>query len=420
VDWNSQQERALKAVDRWIKDDSESCPQVFRLFGFAGTGKTTLAKHLAANVDGLVLFAAYTGRAAHVLLKNGAPNADTIHALIYYTAEKSKEKLKELQTTLDDLIKELKLFPLVDDKESTRKKFIDEHVKVISLRRQIKEEKSNASKPYFVLNQDSRVKDAKLLVIDEVSMVNEEMGRDLESFGTKILVLGDPFQLQPTMGLGYFTSQEPDILLTQVMRHDNDILELATNLREKIPLKVGHYGDVSIITPEELNSDMAMDADQILLGTNKKRHAINRRMRQLHGYPENYPVAGDKIVCTRNEKAAGLLNGAIWYVNETFAEDDKLERMGEVELMIKDSPSSEHVKSVLAHTNPFLGLDLPAWAMSEASCFDWGYALTVHKAQGSQFENVLLFDHSRVFRREKWQWLYTGVTRAQEKLTIVV
>lgn len=52
--------------------------------------------------------------------------------------------------------------------------------------------------------------------------------------------------------------------------------------------------------------------------------------------------------------------------------------------------------------------------------FTYGYALTVHKAQGSQWPSVVLFDESRCFREDRARWLYTGVTRAAEKLTVVI
>ena len=55
----------------------------------------------------------------------------------------------------------------------------------------------------------------------------------------------------------------------------------------------------------------------------------------------------------------------------------------------------------------------------ESDEFDYGYALTVHKAQGSQWDDVLLFDESYAFREHRARWLYTGLTRAAKRLTIV-
>ena len=83
------QDAALKAVDDWLKakPGRNGTPQVFRLFGFAGTGKTTLARHIADGVDGEVKFAAFTGKAALVMRNKGCDNASTIHSLIYRAGE---------------------------------------------------------------------------------------------------------------------------------------------------------------------------------------------------------------------------------------------------------------------------------------------------------------------------------------------
>ena len=79
------QDAALKAVAAWLKarPGSRGTPQVFRLFGYAGTGKTTLARHLAEGVDGRVVFGAFTGKAALVMRRKGCADASTIHSMIY-------------------------------------------------------------------------------------------------------------------------------------------------------------------------------------------------------------------------------------------------------------------------------------------------------------------------------------------------
>ena len=68
------------AVSNWLKD--KNGPQVFRLFGWAGTGKSTLARYLAEGVRS-VKYAAFTGKAALVMRKKGCRGASTIHSLIY-------------------------------------------------------------------------------------------------------------------------------------------------------------------------------------------------------------------------------------------------------------------------------------------------------------------------------------------------
>ena len=98
-------------------------------------------------------------------------------------------------------------------------------------------------KPRFALNPQSDAAHAKLIVLDEVSMVGEEMARDLMSFGKPILVLGDPGQLPPIKGEGAFTKDAPDIMLTEIHRQagESAIIRLATMARQGEPIGFGQY-----------------------------------------------------------------------------------------------------------------------------------------------------------------------------------
>ena len=160
------QDDALKAVADWLKakPGGGSTPPIFRLFGYAGTGKTTLARHIADGVDGEVKYAAFTGKAASVMRGKGCHGASTIHSLIYRTRESGDEI------------------------------------------------------PNFDLWDEAPASKAELIIIDECSMVDPELGKDLLSFGVPLLVLGDPAQLPPIQGGGFFTEAEPDAMLTEVHR----------------------------------------------------------------------------------------------------------------------------------------------------------------------------------------------------------
>jgi len=81
MQWGNQQQHALDRIGKWVKDPKAK--QVFKLFGWAGTGKTTLAKHVADSFGGSVMYAAYTGKAALVLRSKGCEGASTIHSTIY-------------------------------------------------------------------------------------------------------------------------------------------------------------------------------------------------------------------------------------------------------------------------------------------------------------------------------------------------
>ncbi len=423
--WSPQQDAALVAVAKWLADPE--APQVFRLFGYAGTGKTTLARHFGQGVEGTVLYGAFTGKAAYVLRQKGCPDASTIHSMIYNSKELSRANLRDLERTLVELRAELTVeigaqpeVELDDDgfRPRTTEELVENHPRVMDLVGKVKREREALSRPMFTLDTESAVKDAKLVIIDEVSMVDGRMGEDLESFGTKILVLGDPAQLPPVYGEGYFTKDvTPDVMLTDIHRQaeGNPIIAMATKVRNQENLQVGSYGDSRVSEKAHINETHALAADQILVGRNKTRHASNRRMRLLYGRTDALPVSGDKLVCLRNNHDLGLLNGAIWFVNDVgMIEPER------IFLSLRPEDDADPL-DVEAHTHHFKGQGaaLPWWERKEAEEFDYGYALTVHKSQGSQWDNVLLFDESYCFRADKWRWLYTGLTRAAQSVTVV-
>ncbi len=407
MQWSPQQDNALLAVARWLKDPNQ---QVFRLFGYAGTGKTTLAKHLAAGVSGEVIFAAFTGKAAHVLRQKGCEGATTIHSLIYHTKEKGKARLKDLEVQMMTLKQEL----LANGVEPEA---LEQNQRVNDFKALIKKERENLSRPSFVLNHESTVQHAALIVIDECSMVDDQMGADLLSFGTKVLVLGDKAQLPPVGGAGYFTENvDPDIMLDEIHRQagDNPIIRLATDVRNGKKLSLGQYGTSKIITLEELDRQEVLAVDQIIVGKNATRHDYNARLRELQGRKSKFPEPTDKLVCLRNNHELGLLNGAIW---ETIA----VGHADDTNVMMEIQNEDMDYLEVTAHSHYFLGTeaDLPWWERKEAEEFDYGYALTCHKAQGSQWDDLMVFDESYCFRKDRNRWLYTAITRAAEKLTIV-
>src|SRR5689334_22324343 len=260
------QQDALKSVSDWLKagPGANGNPQVFRLFGYAGTGKTTLARHIADEADGEVKFAAFTGKAASVMRGKGCHGATTIHGLIYRARESGEEI------------------------------------------------------PSFDLYDEAPASKADLIVIDECSMVDAELARDLLSFKVPVLVLGDPAQLPPVQGAGFFTAAKPDIMLTEVHRQaqDDPIVRLSLEVRTGRDLIPGSYGETQVVKRADLNPERVLQADQILVGRNSTRRAYNNRIRQLLGMTDTLPVLNDKLVCLRNNRDKGLFNGALWTVKQ--------------------------------------------------------------------------------------------------------
>jgi len=361
-EWSRQQAEAIDRAGRWLRKGE---PQIFRLFGYAGTGKTTLARHVAEGAKGGTVFAAFTGKAAMVMRSKGCAGATTIHALIYRATE------------------------------------------------------GGDAGPTFALNADGPASRAGLIVIDECSMVDEEVGRDLLSFGKPVLVLGDPFQLPPVKGGGFFTESEPDAMLTEIHRQaaDDPIIRLSEIVRAGGTLSEGVYGETRVIGRADIDATQVMAADQVLVGVNRTRRAYNKRIRELNGFEGPLPVAGDRLVCLRNDRAKGLINGGVWRVEALGGMRNDHVRMT---LRAEDEGGRETVKvAVLKQFFEGAEGELPFSLRRESDEFDYGYALTVHKAQGSQWDHVMLFDESFAFREHRARWLYTGLTRAARRLTVV-
>jgi exodeoxyribonuclease-5 len=251
-------------------------------------------------------------------------------------------------------------------------------------------------------------------------MVDAELGRDLLSFGVPLLVLGDPAQLPPIQGGGFFTEAEPDAMLTEVHRQaqGDPIVRLSMAIRAGEMLEPVREGDMQIVTKADLDPQRVLEADQVLVGRNNTRRAYNKRLRERRGIDDPLPVAGDRLVCLRNNKKKALFNGGLWTVKDRGARKTGLMTL---RLMPDESFGGRGVK-VTVRPECFLGgIEQFDWPQRKPyDEFDFGYVLTVHKAQGSQWDDVVLFDESFAFQDSRARWLYTGVTRAAKKLTVVV
>jgi exodeoxyribonuclease-5 len=384
--WSPQQDDALCAVDGWLHERDR---QVFRLFGYAGTGKTTLAAAVGSQISG-VYYCAFTGKAAQVLRSYGAEPATTIHRLIY-------------KTTFDP----------------------------------------ETGRYQHTLRPRAELADIKLIIVDECSMVGARLGQQLVSYGTPILAVGDPEQLPPVQDKGAFFMDlpgEPDVVLTEIHRQalQSPILALATDIRNGGKLwRSGRYnsGALHIVrnTPEVPEA-----FDMLLVGRNAARRAWNGTLRRKLGFcergqrPSPPPQRSERVVCLRNDYgfAVPLLNGGVWQVNAAVPKIAFVTERGVpvVELALEGEDGAvDEVRVPLAWFGAEVGEgQRQRWHSLGLQEFDFANALTVHKAQGSQWENVLLFAHDvepfvhhqgKEFGR---RWLYTAITRASEKLTVVI
>jgi exodeoxyribonuclease V len=419
---SDQQATAIRRIEHWYRFETRT-QQVFRLFGYAGVGKTTITRHAIAELGlevalGEVLYAAYTGKAALCMTRAGTP-ASTIHQLLYRVNEVTKAEIERLEKEIASLEAEIpSLSPGARTIEMTC---------LAALKTQL----TDAYKPRFVLNDESRIRDADLIVLDEMSMVPEEMATDLLSFGKPILVLGDPGQLPPIKGEGYFTNTTPDVMLTEIHRQaqDSPIIRLATKAREGRTIPLETYGaGVEKTFRTRATPDRLLQFDQVICGRNATRMQLTLGMRHAQGLTEALPTGPrDKIIVLRNRHDLGVVNGH-------FVTLDNIAPVNDITVsatvVTEDGAAIGGTKARLPiYTGNFLDhVELDPnrerrdfWNKKGLIDATEGNAITCHKAQGSQWPSVAVVqDGMGGTPEDRSRWLYTAITRAERGLSIYV
>ncbi|ARC67275.1 ATP-dependent RecD-like DNA helicase (plasmid) [Bacillus licheniformis] len=388
IDLTPVQMDAVKSIQDWYKSGKK---QTYFLAGYAGTGKSTLVDYVI-NTLGIkkssVAFACYTGKAALVLTQKakGKYKAVTLHRLIYKLDFDSKGKMQ------------------------------------------------------FVLKDPDELKDIKLIVVDEASMVDGNIMRDLKSFDKKILFIGDQGQLPPVSNNGNEEFLEmfnnPDFVLTEIHRQaeGNPIIHLSMLARTKKPISYGWYGEnkealvISRTQWETIKQNCYTSADQIICGYNKTRTSLNKDIRKYIGHTNKLPQVGDKLICTRNNwskniRDINLVNGMTGYVkciSYDIPNDEEIKRSA-MSIDFQPDFTEETFDKLFLVNDHFEGkkYNLLPHEYNIYSQFDFGYAITCHKSQGSQWEKVVVI--SEVLDPEMHhRWLYTAITRSSERLILVI
>jgi exodeoxyribonuclease-5 len=359
VDFSSVQKTAIDQVLSWYADSPQ--PE-FYLAGYAGTGKTTIAAHLIESLGVQVCVAAYTGKAASVLRKKGIGQASTIHSLIY-------------------------------------------------------EKVPGTEPPRWALSSRSPLVEARLLVVDEVSMVGDDLADDLRFYGKKILVLGDPGQLPPIAGAGAFTRREPDVMLTEIHRQaaESPVLAMATEARQGRP--INEKSDPLARVARLTRSEIVEGQGQIICGTHRSRWGATKLIRENAGFHGSVSP-GERVICRRNNRELGIYNGMLGTVVENNSDPEE-------ELLLLLVQMDDLIEPVRVTVDPTLFLEhsqgplrAPRYSR-DVQLFDFGYVITCHSAQGSEWPEVRIIDDSGVFREDRHRWLYTAITRASEKVTVL-
>ena len=383
----NKQELGLRiAVERYRNNNKYTV-----IAGYAGSGKSTLIKFIVAALncdEDDVVFTSLTGKATQVLLKKGNKNVSTLHKLLYeWRPLPSGGYFKK---PVEDI-------------------------------------------PY------------KVVVVDEVSMVPKSLIQALLSYDVYVLFCGDPFQLpQINKEDSHDLLDHPHIFLDEIMRQaaESEIIRISMDIREGKELQRYLGKEAMVLNKEELNEGMLTWADQVICAKNETRYSLNMKMKELNGKGDK-PSNGDKIICLRNywetisNTENPLVNGTIGYMENIYTSyiqypkylgglcipylsidfisdsEDKFKiNIDEHKLKTEQNLLTWETSFKINKNNKYKG-SIPLE-------FAYGYAITCHRAQGSEWDKVLVVEESFPFKKEEHaRWLYTAATRASEKLVII-
>lgn len=399
IELNKDQATALMLIENWWFSKNK---QVFELSGVSGAGKTFLVNYFIDRI-GLSLqdcaFVAFMGKAAMVMAKNGLP-AQTIHSLIY-------DYVKEpVYTETEDG----KKIPVIEDSGKIRCRW--------TFRK--KEELYNPK--------------LKLIVIDEASMVSEDIARDILSYGIPVIAMGDLNQLPPVIGNPYFL-KSADYHLTQIMRQaeGNPIIYLSQCVLNNIPLESGQYGDSIVFNHgTKITKELLKQNDIVLTYSNVMRGQVNDfyRLEFFGRERSDLPKIGERVICRKNnwrrtiDRILYLTNGTAGDIE--FIDDEyKKENQMRIDFHPDFVPRGKRFKNIDIDTEFLLadpGTPDPK-QFNRLNKFEYAYAITTHLSQGSQYNRVLIKNEDRFeyFPHNLYKKLqYTAITRAVDKVTIIL
>ena len=383
-----EQQSLVQDCYNWFYNDTDL---VFEFAGGPGTGKSFvldfIIKYLGINRNNIAPMA-YTGAAAVNMRTKGLLNAGTIHSWIYYT----------------------NISPRIDKSGNY-----------------IMDEYFNRPKEGLDFIPKVELEDIKLIIIDEAYMVPFEMKKDIEKFGIKIIACGDWNQLPPINSKPAYLTNRNVHLLTKTMRQaeNSNIVKLAYYVLNGFPISNGYYGDVLVINEDELTDQMIMSSDVVICSKNSTREYYNNKIRELYGFHNKLPEYGERIICRSNNKyevveGINLANGLIGTVTnfpdvsgfdgKTFSmsfKPDLLSSSFNIKASYKYFIASHQQKEALKY-DKYL----------EGEKFEFGYCITSHLSQGSQFDNVIVIEEPMMGNINN-RLSYVAITRAKKQLIYV-
>lgn len=462
-DLNNQQQAAIDDAVRWFHSP-QAHERPYILQGYAGTGKTTLLKIL---IDKLrvryseVALTAPTNRAAKVLANKTGLFTSTVHKLIYVTVSEEinyqRERLRiwEESSSFAQLGEELVIQSGQDLREDYAEMCVEDgqpfdpegyeifkrgrHDTILkfegielpedtternALFDTMRTEKMNNHKKNIrdLMAEDIPVikKDPvdialryRLFLVDEGSMVNQIQGRDVISFGVPTILVGDPFQLPPVKAKPYWHDMKADTVLTRIERQKGPGagIPLAGEKLRKGE-SISRNESLYIHKKNTLEDSVWLATDQIICGTHKTRERLCRFIRNKLGFTTDHPQPGEKIVAVFNDKQRGIMNGELYTVI-----DCELMRNGSVCRMTIQDPYGRVIEKADGWTKGLSGRTATDFLDDQYGKFWWGYAITCHQSQGSEWKNIIVCDDWPGDSHDRW--LYTAITRAATKCDLI-
>lgn len=400
---NEQQAEAADKFLHWW--DYERWDRDFHIQGLAGTGKTALFQYLQTLIRASTLYMAPTGKAARVVSHRVKKTATTIHKFMYRPVAQESDEIRERMGELHTG----KVFDpdggwLTEEQINAEMDFLRDRLM------ELKKGGDSAKFSFKAPEEDA----ADLLCIDEYSMIGSRMGADFANVRIPKVFTGDPGQLEPVKDTWAYAHVKPDVFLTKLMRTGagSGVAKAAMDVREKRRLQA--YGqDFTLNKRGVIQLGQYPEYDMILVGKNEIRKKINKMFRGLLGYQDKLLVEGEKLMALNNQEN-GISNGELLTVERIITEIGNLFICDLRDAYGNFFPVVEIWKGTLRHDEG--QFECPR----SVGQFCYGYAITVHKSQGSEGKRVLLLNSWGEDRPDYHRWLYTGITRASERCDFVV
>jgi exodeoxyribonuclease-5 len=459
IKFNPQQQAALEDMVRWINDPNRG-DEPYLLQGYAGTGKTTLVRQLLEMVTiplARIALVAPTNRAAKVLGNKTGLHTGTIHKLIYLTVREELEFQRERLQMWSDAKNFTDLADLIIEADETNLEelflengggndgefitFVEAHrIKVLkyegvtlpddpaqrlSYFNEVRKEALQTHKDNItdLLQEDLKVRKKEpsevtgkysLILVDEASMVNETVGADLVSYRVPVILVGDPFQLPPVKAKPYWHGKRAQSVLTRIERQKGTgagIPLAGERLRQGKAVETNE--SIKRHKRQSLDNEVYLAADQIISGTHKTREKMCGVVRKLLGHTTAHPQVGEKVVAVYNDRQNGIMNGELYIVEKVSTRKD-----GALTVMDIRDPYGKVITDVVAWTEGFAGRTKTEYLPSNVGKFWWGYCITCHQSQGSEWKHVVVCD-DWPGKDDKDRWVYTAITRASEYCDLI-